>query len=521
MTIETTVTRASFSTGSDSLQTTPREEVPTSVPQTEPNNDTALPQVTPKRLSVSHPVRMSESSTRAHIARGTQRPPFHNQGTDNVHRRTGSTLKTVMRKIFTRTRRSQTDGSDTDDFHIGQAGERDSLTVPNSMGAKQSSPPQSYTRPTLETVPDRLEPSRRTRRATLPSLVLSDGDRETLEGASPQRDRLGRSNSQHSRHRSNLLASKRHSRSTNALRNDDRTTPIQWRRSVEHVPSTRLATVSDSDVSVRPPTASTVTSAVEQSTASVSDAEKENITPNVGSLVNTMQDNDNASLEQRLTTLEVKLIDLEFALARMQTQRGTPSPGEKPRRKKLANPDTGRKHVRKHSSGYFPPVETEPDPPPQERDTEDRPLSTDTVRASALNRTRTLQTPSSSSLSNLNNGISVEQYSALVMLLRREQSARRSLESQVSSLRDDMQQLQRVARDSMGAGVGMGTMYPILSKDSQEFLGFRRDRPPSTSPRQDGLAQGGYDSDSSDIYGGEDFKRAKMERPRIEIAGMI
>jgi hypothetical protein len=32
-----------------------------------------------------------------------------------------------------------------------------------------------------------------------------------------------------------------------------------------------------------------------------------------------MQQDDSVTLEERLTTLEVKLIDLEFAIARLQT----------------------------------------------------------------------------------------------------------------------------------------------------------------------------------------------------------
>ncbi|RMJ24507.1 hypothetical protein PHISP_04636 [Aspergillus sp. HF37] len=553
MTVETTVTsRPSLNSESDSLQTKHREKNPRTGPaQLAPDSsyDTALPQLPLKRLSVSHPARESESSTRGHNSRGIQRlAPFHNQDTtvagNHAHRRTGSTLKTVMRRIFTRKRRSETDEVDdtAHDFHIGNQGPGEhSLAVPKSTSSRHSSPRKDNASPPMDAVPERLEPTRRARRATLPSLVLSEGEsREALGGALyPEKGvrewAIGyRSNhSQDSLRRSHLLASKRRSLSTNALRGaaDGQASLIQRRRSTEACGhSTQLAAVSDSEVSFRPTSSSTATGILEESTASTSDADQESLAPNVGHLVNSMQNNENASLEQRLTTLEVKLIDLEFALARMQ--RGASSPGDKPRHhKKPPKSDAGRKkHVRKHSSGYFPPVDTtattSSSPPQHEEPPEsDRPLSTSTVRPNGQHRAPTLQTPSTSSQANYS-GIAVEQYSALVMLLRREQSARRSLESQVSSLADDMHQLQRVARDpmGMGMGVGVGTMYPILSKDSQEFLG--RDRSVSTSPRGDGLAASPYDSDSDwdrpDPYPQHDFGRGKWERsPRIEIAGMI
>lgn len=549
MTVETTVTcRPSLSRESDPLQTKPREEnLRTGPAQMAPDSshDTALPQLPPKRLSVNHPVRESESSTRGRNSRGIQRlAQFHNQDAtvagDHAHRRTGSTLKTVMRRIFTRKRRSETDDVDdiAHEIHIGNQGPGEhSLAIPKSTSSRHSSRRKDNACPPIDAVPDRLEPTRRARRATLPSLVLSEGEsREALGGALyPEkgvRERaIGyRSNhSQDSLRRSHLLASKRRSLSTNALRGvaDGQTSLIQRRRSAEACGlSTQLAAVSDSEMSFRPPSNSTVTDTVEESTASTSDAEQESLAPNVGHLVNSMQNNENASLEQRLTTLEVKLIDLEFALARMQ--RGASSPGDQPRHhKKPPNSDAGcKRHVRKHSSGYFPPVDstaTSSSPPQQEEPPEpDRPLSTSTVRPNGQHRAPTLQIPSTSSLADYS-GISVEQYSALVMLLRREQSARRSLESQVSSLADDMHQLQRVVRDSMGMGVGVGTMYPILSKDSQEFLG--RDRSVSTLPRGDGLAASPYDSDSDwdrPDYPQHGFGRGKWERsPRIEIAGMI
>lgn len=530
--------RTSYSTEDDSIETS-RGETPTSnrATTTESAYDTALPQLAPSRPSSSHfPVRISESSARGNLR--SQRPPYSFQNAQdlrnsNSHRRTGSTLKTVMRRIFTRKRRSQLDECDDPDNEFRTAptyaGEG-SLAIQNSPSSKQSSPPQKTgTRPTtLEVIPDGGEGiPRRRRRATLPSLVFSENEpRDAIEGAvyldKSMHDRepvQPASHSQDDLRSSSVVRLNRRSRSANALSgeaNAHRMSPIQWTRASAEISrlETRMEAVSDTEISVRPPTGSSVGSAAKTSTAP-SGVE---INPNIGHLVNSMQHDENASLEQRLTTLEVKLIDLEFAIARMQSQRNDISPGDKPRSKKSPTTEAGRsRHARKRSSSYFPPVETVVCP----HTDEDRPRSTTTVRPNALHRARTLQIPSSTCPANFN-GISVEQYSALVMLLRREQSARRTLESQVSSLRDDMQQLQRVARDSMG----VGTMYPI--HDSQEYLRFRdRDRSTSTSLPTDRNGAP-YDSDSdrdrSDVYYSRDdfLGRPKWERnPRIEVAGMI
>jgi hypothetical protein len=109
--------------------------------------------------------------------------------------------------------------------------------------------------------------------------------------------------------------------------------------------------------------------------------------------------------------------------------------------------------------------------------------------------------PSATSLSEFS-GVSIEQYSTLVTLLRREQTARRNLESQVSGLRDDLRQFQRAALQSME----MGTMYPIHNVDSQEFLRFRRalDDSDSTSPISRDRERGNADYEDVSEYGRDD-----------------
>lgn len=133
---------------------------------------------------------------------------------------------------------------------------------------------------------------------------------------------------------------------------------------------------------------------------------------------------------------------------------------------------------------------------------------------------RTLRpTPSATSLSDYH-GVSIEQYSTLVTLLRREQTARRNLETQVGGLRDDIRDLQRAALESMQAGMGMGMMQPSHTTESRQFLRFRRALDDSDTPpalRSDDKYTGIADSDSDC----DPFGPPKWERQRVVTAPMI
>lgn len=507
---------------------------------------------------------------------GQQRLPYPQnltsvQGGLHGHRRTGSTLKTVMKKIFTRNRRSRSDEVEDpiSDFSFGNHSASSPNHAPKSNPSKSGSfeqsvrvqPPETLT--TLDVVLKQFDTDPRQRRATLPSLILSDdGSRQALETVlHPGKKQSNRKLSPHAKsdpeevRRRKMRTAKRRSRSAGALRvlaHEHRMSPIQWkrRRSVEsdHVASTAYDVGSDSDSS-RPPTRSTKTSAPKPSEGvSVFESDEPNepappslapsLPPNVGELISSMQTDDNASLEQRMTTLEVKLIDLEFAIARMQTGNAeTPAP-EAPNQKTPQDPS---RHKRKKSSGHSPSSSQDQNNSPTEDQLAgtDRPLSTSTIRPSLpdIHRARALQAPSMVSLNSDSGAISVQQYSALVMLLRREQTARRNLEQQVSGLRDDVERLSQVARDS----VGIGTMFPIHSVESQEYLRMRPDESPSASPRQmsplgtDKISRYKSDSDSdwereraqardrsaSDVRSKDERFRPWQATRRVEVANMI
>ncbi|KAF7516400.1 hypothetical protein PCG10_002161 [Penicillium crustosum] len=489
-----------------------------------------------------------------------------------AHRRTGSTLKTVMRKIFNRKRQSQADELEENPYEStfamppmrksGPAKGKALLAVPPplNLNSHRGSPlsaenlqlAETHLSPLLsplsplssatlrDSMPGSMQPRRR--RATLPSVVFSDDESRfavaSIAVSDPQEDRS------HIPERRHSLLSHRLSRSTDALREmtdnvpeimtawPQRTSSAPRPASVPDSQSPPLDESSNSGHSGRPSSGTTVTSvtrmSAEPSLMEVDPAPQQPSLPsNLASLVNTMQQDDSVTLEQRLTTLEVKLIDLEFAIARMQTN-GPENPTEKPSRPRHPpSADSFPPHMRNKPTAFLSSIDRDDSPSPLPN-VSTRPSSTNTIRADTM-APRTLRpAPSASSLSDYQ-GVSIEQYSTLVTLLRREQTARRNLETQVGSLRDDIRDLQRAALGSMQSGISVGMVQPAHSTQSQQFLRFRRaldDSDNSSALRSDDKRTGIDDTDSdwdrSDIYSRDDpFGPPKWERQRVVTAPMI
>ncbi|KAJ5554968.1 hypothetical protein N7461_003438 [Penicillium sp. DV-2018c] len=476
---------------------------------------------------------------------------FHSQPSI-AHRRTGSTLKTVMRKIFNRKRQSQTDGLEETPFESsfarepvrdpGSAKGRPLLTVPPplNLSTQRTSPLSAENLQLAEThlsplsplhsgslnepLPGGMQPRRR--RATLPSVVFSDdGSRYGVASTAisdPQDDRSYVPDRRHS------LLSHRLSRSTEALRemaDHLPEIPSEWSARTASAPgptsipgsrSPPLDESSNSGQSRRPSTGTTVTNVTPESAApSVLEldqpSDQASLPPNVAHFVSTMQQDDNATLEQRLTTLEVKLIDLEFAIARMQTSNPENDKPSRPRHPA----STGSFSSRRQKPAILSSADSDPSPLPSANT---RPSSTSTIRPETMNSRTLRPAPSATSLSDYN-GVSIEQYSTLVTLLRREQTARRNLEAQVGGLRDDIRLLQRAALGSM-------TMQ-------QPSMHLRRGMSDSDgSLRDDKQGMGSVDNESElerdrlEFYSRDDpFGRPKpkweRERQRVVTAPMI
>jgi hypothetical protein len=485
-----------------------------------------------------------------------------------AHRRTGSTLKTVMRKIFNRKRQSQTDGLEETPYEStfstlpvrrsGPTGTRRpflAVPPPLNLDSNRSSPLSAENLQLAETHLSPLSPLSpaslggsltggmppRRRRATLPSIIFSD-DESRFAAASaisdPHEDRAFAPDQ-----RRHSLLSDRISRSAEALRELEQPPAVPawsppppvdaWPPRTTSAPGSTSQSrspqgeSSNSGQSARPSTGTTVTSVTRDSAAPSligSDQRPEPVTtpPNVATFVNTMQQDDSVTLDQRLTTLEVKMIDLEFAIARMQTSPTNSSMDKASRPRPLQHADSFPPQTHNRSPGLRPATDSADSPSPLPN-IDYRPSSTSTIRQDTLNARTLRPAPSATSLSDYQ-GVSIEQYSTLVTLLRREQTARRNLESQVTGLRDDIRHLQRAALESIQAG----TMQPAHTIDSEEFIRFRRalDDSGTSSPLRSDDKQSTIDSDPdwdrSDIYSRDDpFGHPKWERQRIVPAPMI
>lgn len=480
-----------------------------------------------------------------------------------AHRRTGSTLKTVMRKIFNRKRQSQADGveeSPIESYYSSpparQSGPiegKSFLAVPTPSESKRSSPLSeenlhladihlSPAAASHDGLPSNAVASRR-RRATLPSVIFSDDESRYAVASNaisdPHEDRPHMTDAELRR---SLLQDRRRSRSTDALRDMAVERPMSaaalptWTTSAPtSAPDVRTPPIrgsSVSDPSARPSTGTTVTSTTPASaTPSLVESdereEQMNLPPNISSLVHTMQQDTSLTVEQRLNTIEVKMIDLEFAIARMQSSSSSsnenPHTERSSRQKQSPSTDSLTPNMRNKTSGATGSSERDDSPSPLAAIPTVRPTSTSTIRPDTMNSRTLRPAPSATSLSDFN-GVSIEQYSTLVTLLRREQTARRNLESQVAGLRDDLRHIQRAALHSME----IGTMYPIHSVDSQEFLRFRRalDDSDSSSPIRPGDEKHNMAFDNAsdwDPHGHTDdpFSPSKWDGQRTVAPSMI
>lgn len=463
------------------------------------------------------------------------------------HRRTGSSFRNVMRKVFSRRRTRTFDNkgespSARSDREIPGAIDEGTplfaVTHPTGGSSDHDHAPDSTeSLKNRENAPVSAIPRpRRQRRATIPSLLMYDDSDPNRTGGSA----VNGNNSTDELQQRNDLQAKRRSRSVTTLTGIAKyhdASPNQWQRcsvGVNHTcwkPS-NLETASVSESSVGP---DTMTTANERnpSLPSTSDVEarhgteKDYVKFNAGDLFNSMQHGGEVTLEQRLSTVEVKLIDFELAIARMQENSTKPVSVSTPR----SNPGLlPWQHTKNQPFGT--------PPPPVGKASYGR-LQND---ESSLGSVSTIQPPThpnpngptqeqSVSLHDAN-PILVEQNSVLNFLLKRECSARKDLETQIASLQHEVRQLQEVVGASTNVGV-VGTRYPIQSMHSEDYLRLQHSasQPEKSAPMGSQAGRVGmqpiYDSDSGlDYFSRGDGFVSSHHRPfhdsrHIEITGMI
>lgn len=520
--------------------------------------------------------RYSQVSTTSNAQSTSQRrqtsynPTFHN-AQDSIsssaskvsatQKRRGSSLKNVMRKIFGRKPRDmegslpinpqhQSMGEHTESPMETETANSTFVTMPNSL--RTNRPPslklqkgkvsQSVdlsgsgggrsARQADGELPVPEDYRRPRRRMTLPSLVLSPTETRDLAAAMVQDNaRLQRQRSRSDGRRSTAslprkssVRGKRRSRSAGALRglpNDHRMSPIQWRRRSDEIaywkdsvygmnklPQSAFS-LADTEEEEEEDTTNLSVTTDDKDIASIDRPGSSDMATGIpfdfGQLV---QDNDGVSLEQRITTLEVKLMDLELAISKLQKhdsntrtpRKRTPTPGSEPVQPSFLS-----------TPGATPPRSSPP--------ADARPVSTSTVRPNTSANRPYLHQNSSLSASDFS-GITIEQYSALTMLVRREQSSRKLLELQVNQLQKDMQRLQ-------GGGDRVSGTYsrlqPSRSAESPVTSAFPRGRTriaPTSNPMNGSNVDIDTESDTDDSKLGRYQTAAEQPSHRIHLDAM-
>ncbi|KAL1960549.1 hypothetical protein VTO42DRAFT_7128 [Malbranchea cinnamomea] len=438
-----------------------------------------------------------------------------------MHRRRASTLRSAMRKLFGRKRQSQGDElaederenepqlrlqstsiSDPDSFFLPMHGVAE---VSASSGRSLSLPPQEPYRPggSANSVRKDLKEDSGTarmddlnwhpsqerrghhRRATLPSIVLSTEEARELACEVSQQtatqENISHASSEQlagidgiSEHR------KRRSRSAEELRKIASLhlmSPIQWRRPSQAISYSQYsqANVDSLQSKSRPETRSTVATTAEETDGALPLDNGDFGSPlDFGTLIGTVQDNNEASLAHRVATLEVKLMDLEFAIAKLQghdispfqpTRAGDESQEQQPSE---AAPQTHQAPPLQDPSFLLSSLRSTPlvTPPRSSPSGDSRPVSIATIRPHTSSQHPS--SPQNIFMSHSNtdfSGISVEQYAALTTLVRREQTARKLLETELMQMRKELQQL-RNGKQQSGVSSSSRPSSEDLSNDS-------------------------------------------------------
>lgn len=180
---------------------------------------------------------------------------------------------------------------------------------------------------------------------------------------------------------------------------------------------------------------------------------------NFGVPISELEPQDQVTIEERMVTLEIKLMDFEYAISKLQAGLASSSqpsnqfyPNEEHRTVRHPNypqirPVSSRYHAKRPSDESYSPISSHSTPAPslqrpfqsfpqssyQQHHNENRPASASTtVKAGARDRSTRLSFTA----------LTIDHYTTLITLIRHEQSARLRLEDQVLHLQCQIQQLQ-------------------------------------------------------------------------------
>ena len=232
---------------------------------------------------------------------------------------------------------------------------------------------------------------------------------------------------------------KRRSRSVGAFRQGDhRMSPIQWRH--QRTKSDEFLYYRGSKETPEKP--ETNLDNAQEGTNDAIDTESQEGDFNFELQEGSLQDNERIGLEERLVTLEIKLMDLEFALSKVQAGSTVTSQRTS---KRVHNRQESTDTTRSTEA----PSELPPGSPlaPSTYSTSNRPTSVATTLKAGHNPHNSFYNPSGQIEQRLSlSGLTIEHYTTLVTLIRREQSARMRLEEQLSQLQQKFESSQALDR---------------------------------------------------------------------------
>lgn len=255
---------------------------------------------------------------------------------------------------------------------------------------------------------------------------------------------------------------------------------------------------------------------------------------NFGVPIGELEPQDQVTIEERMVTLEIKLMDFEYAISKLQaglvSSSSQPShqfyPNEEPRTVRQSNPQilpvSSRYHAKRPSDESYSPISSHstqvssfqrpfqslPQSSYQQHHNENRPASASTtIKAGARDRsTRSSFT-----------ALTIDHYTTLITLIRHEQSARLRLEDQVLSLERQIQRLQsspwQQRENSLGVrgGPRHGLSSPLNNTvgDHSPRGRYRRPSHPYSEGEVDTDEQSFHDVYVTPVERGE-FERARI-----------
>ncbi|KAL9108501.1 MAG: hypothetical protein Q9227_006716 [Pyrenula ochraceoflavens] len=399
------------------------------------------------------------------------------------------------------------------------------------------------------------------RRNTLPSLVLSQQEEDHLRAmlGSPGIRPQSKGGPKVEKKEPMINNPNRRSRSAGALREtarEHRMSPIQWRRRSDEIkdwqdsandrrdaedmskPSEAYSKLAELP---RPPTRGNNTSQPGDPAAPPPPPIMMTSRQSFGDLLVPNQD-DNASMDQRVTTIEVKLMDLEYAIAKLQGYE-VPEPTTF---SKQQNPrDTVQHYPSPHvssqslssSNSYHPrgtflssPADS-PNPSGDDEAFEDK-RAQRASRATTVRPTTALHQPPSSIISNSairsptsshdttapTVNLDTSAFSHLLTMVQTEQAARRTLELQLQKLQREVEHLRSPSYPYFTSQPAYPTPSPeSFSHDANPGPISTRRYPITTAPNPVVSRSAGTDPSSRAASSGENTRQITREQVRTQI----